>query len=100
MAKLKHDIGKLTAKFDKITEIWWEKFLKDLESLTTQKETWFLERMKKVKEGLSVQQTDVTDEEMRVRSQIDTLIEKETVQTEVLYMFPLYTSISSFFYVC
>ena len=97
LAKLKHDIGKLTAKFDKITEIWWENFFKDLESLTTRKETWFLEQMKKVEEGLSVQQTDVTDEEMQVRNQIDTLIEKETVETEVLYMFPLYTSISSFF---
>ena len=28
LAKLKHDIGKLTAKFDKITEIWWENFLR------------------------------------------------------------------------
>ena len=53
--------------------------------------------MKKVEEGLLVQQTDVTDDEMQVRNQIDTLIEKETVETEVLYMFPLYTSISSFF---
>ena len=26
LAKLKHDIGKRTAKFGKVTEIWWENF--------------------------------------------------------------------------
>ena len=86
LAKLKQDIGKLTAKFDKVTEIWWEKFLNDLENLTTQKETWFLEQMKKLGESLPVQWSDVTDEDTRISKQIETLMEKETTETEVLYI--------------
>ena len=86
LAKLKQDIGKLTAKFDKATEIWWEKCLNDLENLTTRKEIWFLEQMKKIEESLPVQQDDVTDEETRISKQIETLMEKETTETEVLYI--------------
>ena len=85
VAKLKHDMGRLSSKFDKTTETWWEQFLNDLEKEPTQtKDTWFLEQLKKNGHKQPADNQD-QDNDVRLSSEIEKLMEKECNETEVIY---------------
>lgn len=71
--KLEQDIKKLDAKFDEVTENWWESFLSDLEHNKCNEQTWFLQKLKKM-DDVHVREVEVTDEEERVGKEIEKLM--------------------------